>query len=121
MNIYFKTTVLHIVSSGLFVYSTMAYSQSPLSVPVPLAPPPNSQSLTEVQKRDHDPERWTQEDITLDEQFATAKKEAMAAYQIAIDECKHKQVGDTAQCLLQARHEMEADMARIKAQFGIPN
>ena len=97
------------------------YSQQTLSVPVPLAPLQSGQAITETRPESHEPERWTTEDITLDEQFATAKKEAMAAYQIALDECKHSHTTDLTGCQNQARRDMEADMSRIKAQFGMPH
>lgn len=102
-----------------FLVAGASYSQSTLSVPVPLAPLQSGQAISDTKSESHDPERWTTEDITLDEQFATAKKEAMAAYQIALDECKHNHGNDLTSCQNQARRDMEADMSRIKAQFGI--
>lgn len=116
-----KSRVLVLAGTGLAIFSGLLAAQQTLSVPVPLPPAPTRHELVESKPATPEPDRWTTEDITLDEQFATAKKETMAAYQIAIDECKHMPAERVASCTSQARHEMESEMARIKAQFGMPN
>lgn len=94
-----------------------------LLIPVPLAPPPASAALTTAGQaalqESPEPERWTKEDLTLDEQYSTARKEAMAAYQIAVDDCKLGDVSAQPDCLAKAKRDMETDMALIKARFGI--
>lgn len=100
-------------------------AQQRLLIPVPLAPPPTSAELAaeypSVQQPEPEPERWTKEDLTLDEQFSTAKKEAMAAYQIALDQCKLELIELQPACIAQAKGEMETEMSLIKARFGITN
>ena len=92
-----------------------------LSIPIPLAPPPANTAveLSPVIPEPPEPERWTKEDVTLDEQFSTAKKETMAAYQIAVDACKLENVTEQPQCLALAKSGMEKEMSLIKARFGI--
>ncbi len=100
-------------------------AQQRLLIPVPLAPPPTSAVLnaerSSVPQQEPDPERWTKEDLTLDEQFSTAKKETMAAYQIALDQCKLELVEAQPACIAQAKSEMEKEMSLIKTRFGILN
>ena len=99
-----------------------------LLVPVPLAPPlatpvapatanplgvPLSNPVTE-------PERWTKEDLTLDEQYSTAKKEAQAALHEAKIECQTQASVDQMMCLSQAKNEYDREMAAINKRFGLP-
>ena len=92
-----------------------------LSIPIPLAPPPANSAvqLAPVIPEPPEPERWTKEDVTHEEQFSTAKKETMAAYQIALDACRLENAMDQPQCLAQAKSGMEKEMSLIKARFGI--
>lgn len=83
-------------------------------IPLP-APPP----IIWPDERSADPARWTQEDVTQEQKFDTARKEAVAAQQIALDHCKSLPLSDQALCLAQSRLEFEKEMADIKIKFGI--
>lgn len=106
-------TVALLLSSGI--------QAQKLLVPVPLAPPdvqPSSQGLkTEATA---EPERWTKEDLTLDEQYSTAKKEAQAAFHEAKNECLSGNPTVRTDCLIQAKSELDREMAAINKRFGLP-
>lgn len=92
-----------------------------LLVPVPLPPPGSAQgSSITVPPDASEPERWTKEDLTLDEQYSTAKKEAQAAHQLAKEECLLLSKSEQPVCLLQAKNQMEKEMAAINKRFGLP-
>jgi len=115
-----KLLVYFFLATSLVVTGASAQK---LLIPVPLAPPPTpgdaSLAPTFSFQDAPDPERWTTDDVTLDEQFSTAKKETMAAYQIALDTCKLEHASDQPACIAQAKAEMEKEMSLIKARFGI--
>jgi tRNA1(Val) A37 N6-methylase TrmN6 len=67
-----------------------------------------------------EPERWTKEDLTLDEQYSTAKKEAQAALHEAKIECQAQASFDQITCLSQAKNEYDREMAAINKRFGLP-
>jgi predicted small lipoprotein YifL len=81
--------------------------------PIPLPPPSLKPPVSD------EPARWTQEDATPEQKFATARKEALAANQMALDECKTMIGDDKAKCEAQARLDLVLDMARIREKFGI--
>ncbi len=83
---------------------------------IPLPAPP---TIIWPDERPADPARWTQEDITPEQQYETARKESVAAQQIALAFCKTLPVADQAICLAQARVEYAKEMADIKVRFGI--
>jgi len=83
---------------------------------IPLPPPP---PIIWPDERPADPARWTQEDITPEQQYDTARKESVAAYQIAKDYCQTLSKTDQSLCLAQARLEYEQEMSQIKARFGV--
>lgn len=83
---------------------------------IPLPPPP---PIIWPDERPADPARWTQEDVTPEQKFDTARKEAVAAQQIALDYCKSLPVSDQALCLAQSKLEFEKELADIKSKFGI--
>ncbi len=83
---------------------------------IPLPPPP---TIIWPDERSADPERWTQEDVTPEQKYDTARKEAVAAQQIALDYCKSLPTSDQALCLAQSRLEFEKEMSDIKVKFGI--
>lgn len=99
-----------------------------LLVPVPLAPPltipvapTTAHPLTAPSSSpESEPERWTKEDLTLDEQYSTAKKEAQAALHEAKIECQTQATVDQIMCLSQAKNEYEREMAAINKRFGLP-
>ena len=106
------------VSVCLITSNTFAQK---LLIPVPLAPPPTSmgdQGLTP--QTTPEPERWTKEDLTLDEQYSTAKKEAQAAFHEAKVECQALYSSEQALCLIQAKSELDREMAAINKRFGLP-
>jgi hypothetical protein len=119
-----KHLSLFLLVAGAFAVT--GSSAQKLLIPVPLAPPPANASpygavppALLVAPEPPEPERWTKEDVTLEEQFSTLKKETMAAYQIEIDACKLENVMDQPQCLAQAKSGMEKEMSLIKARFGM--
>ena len=83
---------------------------------IQLPPPP---PIIWPDERTPDPARWMQEDITQEQKFDTARKEAIAAQKIALEYCKSLIISDQALCLAQSRLEFEKEMADIRATFGI--
>ena len=93
---------------------TSVQAQSTLSLP----PPP------EIRWPAPEPERWTQEDVTLEQRFDTARKETLAAHQEALNECKELPASERAACTSQAKAQLELELAQLKAKarFGMePN
>jgi len=85
---------------------------------LPLPPPP------EIRWPEPEPERWTQEDVTLEQRFDTARKEALAAHQEELKACKDLQTSEHAACMSQAKAQLELELAQLKAKarFGMePN
>ena len=110
---------LTIITAGLLVLSS-AQAQK-LLIPVPLAPPPAAGSISHSPVAPPpEPERWTKEDLTLDEQYSTAKKESQAAFHLAKTECQLLSAYEQSACLNQAKTEMDKEMAAINKRFGIP-
>lgn len=96
----------------------LAFLLSPIAAisqtgPIPLPPPSLKPPVSE------DPARWTQEDATPEQKYATARKEALAANQMALDECKSMSGQDKTKCEAQAKLDLVLDLARIKEKFGI--
>lgn len=83
---------------------------------LPLPPPP---PIIWPDERPADPARWTQEDVTPEQKFNTARNEAVAAQQIALEHCKSLPISDHALCLAQSRLEFEKEMTDLKNKFGI--
>ena len=71
-----------------------------------LAPDSNS--------RAGDPARWYQEDTTPRARFQTLKKEAGAAYQEALADCKRAERATRATCMREARALFEQDLAAAR-------
>jgi len=112
-------TKVLLLASALLLTSSIQAQQ--LLIPVPLAPPPTStitQGLTAEPAPE--PERWTKEDLTLDEQYSTATKEAQAAFHEAKIECQTLYSVEQTNCLIQAKSELDREMAAIKKRFGLP-
>ena len=89
-----------------------AYAQR--SVPLPPPPP-----IIWPDERPADPARWTEEDITPEQKYETARKESVAAQHIALTYCKTLPIADQALCNAQARLEFEKELAEIKIRFGM--
>ena len=118
-----KTVFLHgrhaLLGQGLLLCLTLfslagVHAQSSL----PLPPPPV------IHWPEPEPERWTQEDVTLEQRFDTARKEALAAHQEALNECKELPALERADCTNQAKAQLELELAQLKAKarFGMePN
>jgi hypothetical protein len=83
---------------------------------LPLPPPP---PITWPDERPAEPARWTLEDVTPEQKYETARKESIAAQQVAVDMCKKLPQIDQAVCLAQTRLEYAKEMADIKARFGV--
>lgn len=128
LNSYVKKTICTLSGLSTIILMGSVQAQSRLLVPVPLEPLPvqtspaasSTGSFAQSQQA-LEPERWTQEDITLEEQLGTAKNETMAAYKIALEECKNLPVPDQGVCIAQAKSEMEKEMGIIRNRFGLPN
>jgi len=90
---------------------TCVHAQSAM----PLPPPP------EIRWPEPEPERWTQEDVTLEQRFETARKETLAAYQEAVNACKDFHTSEQADCTRQAKAQFELELAQLKAKarFGM--
>ncbi len=83
---------------------------------MPLPPPP---TIIWPDERPTEPARWTQEDVTPEQKYETARKESVAAQQVAVDMCKTLPQIDQPVCLAQTRLEYAKEMADIKAKFGM--
>lgn len=64
-----------------------------------------------------EPARWTQEDVTVQQQYSTAYKEATNAQQQSIDECKALATSQRNDCIANARLAYNQDMAAIRIKF----
>jgi len=94
----------------LFTHDLYAQRAVPLPAPPPIIWP---------DERPADPARWTEEDITPEQKYQTARKESLAAHQIAQTYCKTLPVSDQSICSAQARLEFEKELSEIKIRFGI--
>lgn len=99
-------------------FTALAILFSPIAAfsqngPIPLPPPSLKPPVSD------EPARWTQEDTTPEQQYATARKEALAANQMALDECQTKSGDDKIKCEAQAKLDLVLDLARIREKFGI--
>lgn len=94
-----------------FLFSPIAaFSQTG---PIPLPPPSTTLSVPD------EPARWSKEDVTDEQKYATARKEAMAANQMALEECKSMSGDAKTKCEAQAKLDLVLDLARIREKFGI--
>ena len=91
-----------------------AFAQAQRAIPLPPPPP-----IIWPDERPTEPARWTEEDITPEQKYETARKESLAAQQIAQNYCKTLPAPEQPLCLAQSRVEFEKEMAEIKARFGI--
>ena len=66
----------------------------------------------------NEPARWTQEDVTRQHKISTATKEAVAAQQQSIDECKKLATTMQAECIANARVAYRQDMEAIRIKFN---
>ncbi len=64
-----------------------------------------------------EPARWTQQDITIQQKYSTAFKEATNAQQQSIDECKALIPLQRNSCIADARMAYKQDMAAIQLKF----
>ena len=67
---------------------------------------------------DSNPTRWSEEDVTPEQQFKTARSEAVAAHQEAQNACKALPSEDQRLCLAQARVVFEVEMDATRQRFG---
>lgn len=107
----FFSLSLTLLLTGLMSAGNL-YAQRVLPLP---APPP----IIWPDERPADPARWTEEDITPEQKYETARKESVAAHQIAQTHCKTLPVSDQSICSAQARLEFEKELADIKIRFGV--
>jgi hypothetical protein len=69
--------------------------------------------------RGKDPARWSTELTTPQARYQNARKEAMAAYQQALMECRTKRAAAASSCKREARKDFDDDMAHAsKLQRG---
>jgi hypothetical protein len=64
-----------------------------------------------------EPARWTQEDVTTAQKFATAKKDIDAAKYDAIIACKSVQPAQHSSCVAEANRIYAEDMAAAQKYF----
>ncbi|MCM0036058.1 MAG: hypothetical protein NBV66_09745 [Burkholderiaceae bacterium] len=112
----YEKSLIITLSGLLFLTGISVGQESYAQRGVPLPPPP---PIIWPDERSADPARWTQEDVTQEQKFDTARKEAVAAQQIALDYCKTLAISDQALCLAQSKLAFEKEMADIKTTFGI--
>lgn len=65
-----------------------------------------------------EPARWTQEDITRQQQYSTATKESIAAQQESIKNCQFLDPTQRPACIALARTTYNEEMALIRARFN---
>ncbi|CAN5292171.1 hypothetical protein BH11PSE11_BH11PSE11_10220 [soil metagenome] len=65
-----------------------------------------------------DPPRWTIEDRTPQARYQTSKKEAAAAYQEALNDCRQNRGADRAACLRDARTNYQRDLDEAKRRLS---
>ena len=104
------TDCSHLANRPIPLPAPSAISQTgPIPLPPPSAIPPASE----------EPARWLQEDATPEQQSATARKEALAANQMALEECKTMSGDARTKCEAQAKLDLVLDLARVKQKLGI--
>lgn len=86
------------LSGGALLNCTAALAQHPVE-PSPI---------------DKDPARWYTEDSTAKAQSKTAQKEAGAAYQEALADCRKMRGADAKACMNEARDNYQNDVADAK-------
>ena len=64
-----------------------------------------------------EPARWTQEDVTLQQQYSTAFKEATNAQQQSIEECKTLLPNQRSVCITNVHLSYKEEMAAIRLKF----
>lgn len=62
--------------------------------------------------------RQLMEDKTPQARYQTSRKEANAAYQEALAECKKMQSGERSGCMKEARSNLQNDLAEAKRSLG---
>lgn len=112
----FEKTLIIALSGVIVLLGTSIGTFAHAQRVIPLPPPP---PIIWPDERPAEPERWTQEDVTPEQKYETARKESLAAQQEAQKYCKTLPVSDQALCLAQSRVEFEKEMAEIKARFGV--
>ena len=81
--------------------------------PIPLPPPSLQPPASD------EPARWSQEDATPEAKSATARKEALAANQMALEECKTMAGDAKVKCEAQAKLDLVLELARIREKYGV--
>lgn len=62
--------------------------------------------------------RQTTEDTTPRAQYSTSKREAQAAYQEALNDCKKVRGTEKTACMKEARTNLQSDLAEAKKMLG---
>ncbi|MFC3108622.1 hypothetical protein ACFQAT_03675 [Undibacterium arcticum] len=73
-----------------------------------------AQTSVDLSPSDKDPARWYVEDSTARAQVKTSQKEAAAAYQQALAECRKMRGAEAKSCVKEARDNYQSDMADAK-------
>jgi hypothetical protein len=73
-----------------------------------------AQHPVELSPIDKDPARWYVEDSTAKAQSKTAQKEATAAYQEALADCRKMRGAEAKACMKEARDNYRNDTAEAK-------
>lgn len=99
MPIKFSPVILVVAfSAGALMNCTAALAQHPV----------------ELSPVDKDPARWYAEDSTAKAQSKTAQKEAAAAYQEALADCRKMRGAEAKACMKEARDNYRNDTADAK-------
>jgi hypothetical protein len=65
-----------------------------------------------------DEARWTTPDTTPQQRYETAKKEAIAAYQMLLEECRALSGKEKSDCTKEAKMSHDHDLAEAKKQLS---
>jgi len=75
-------------------------------------------SAVQAEVRPKDEARWTTPDTTPQQRYNTALKEATAAYQQALEDCKALKGRERADCIKEAKAGHDQDLAEAKKQLA---
>ena len=106
--------------SGFFYAAIVAgvFGPSNYSLAQQLHPSTGNPHIEIKVKGAGDPPQWYKEDVTPAQQYQTARKEAGAAYNQALTQCRTLAGSERTACLAEARATYNEDLAALKQQYG---
>jgi hypothetical protein len=72
----------------------------------------------DAEPTDKDVARWSTPDTTPQQRYETSKKEAIAAYQQALGDCRALSGKEKSECTREAKSSYEQDLAGAKKQLS---